>query len=269
MTITTSESHRGKHERFIELWLDQVCADRGLPNSVYKVASALAKHRNRASGLAWPSQATLMAATRLGETCVRKGTRLLEAHGHLAVAPGQGRRSTRYRFLIIERAAEKGPEAAEWPEQAETGTRSTSGEGHVHVPVPPAEEMRAGAENGARSSPAEVRARAPDLLKSPFEEKRERQARGRARPPNFANPRGKKSPPPPGPAARPARQPRPRPNTPPSRDPPSGPPAGPARPSTATISSSKGSGRFARGSTSTMRPLGPPTSRRRARPTPP
>ena len=50
------------------------------------------------------------AKTGLSEGTVKRAIRLLERRGYLKVIPDQGRRSSRYQLLLVERAAEKSPE---------------------------------------------------------------------------------------------------------------------------------------------------------------
>ena len=110
MTASTQESRRGEYERFNTAWRDQVRSDRALPCSTYLVADVIAAHVNRKAGEAWPSQARIAAKTGLSEGAIKRAIRLLERRGYLKVIPGQGRRSSRYQLLLVERAAEKSPE---------------------------------------------------------------------------------------------------------------------------------------------------------------
>ena len=106
MTASTQEARRGEYERFNDAWRDQVRTDRTLPCSADLVADVIAAHVNRKTGEAWPSQARIAAKTGLSEGTVKRAIRLLERRGYLKVIPGQGRRSSRYQLLLVERAAE-------------------------------------------------------------------------------------------------------------------------------------------------------------------
>jgi len=84
------------HTRDRFAWLDQVLADRAIPEPAFRVAYALSSFVNRKSGAAWPSHATLAQKTGLGESTVRR------ASGH----PTHGRPS--------------GRRTASWPERHES-----------------------------------------------------------------------------------------------------------------------------------------------------
>ena len=89
------------HTRDRFAWLDQVLADRDIPEPAFRVAYALSSFVNRKSGAAWPSHATLAQKTGLGESTVRRHLATLHTAGHLAVELHRGRNGTnRYRPII-------------------------------------------------------------------------------------------------------------------------------------------------------------------------
>ena len=89
------------HTRDRFAWLDQVLADRAIPEPAFRVAYALSSFVNRKSGAAWPSHATLAQKTGLGESTVRRHLATLHTAGHLAVELHRGRNGTnRYRPII-------------------------------------------------------------------------------------------------------------------------------------------------------------------------
>jgi len=89
------------HTRDRFAWLDQVLADRAIPEPAFRVAYALSSFVNRKSGAAWPSHATLAQKTGLGESTVRRHLVSLHTAGHLAVELHRGRNGTnRYRPII-------------------------------------------------------------------------------------------------------------------------------------------------------------------------
>lgn len=92
------------HEtRDIFLWLNQVLADHALPLNAFRLAYAIAQHINRASGKAWPSQATLAARAGLDPRSVRRLSTKLEGAGHISVDVHHGRNQTNvYRLLMTE-----------------------------------------------------------------------------------------------------------------------------------------------------------------------
>jgi hypothetical protein len=107
------------HTRDRFAWLDQVLADRVIPDPAFRVAYALSSFVNRKSGAAWPSHATLAQKTGLGESTVRRHLVTLHSAGHLAVELHRGRNGTnRYRPIIrLASAAENGnAESDEAPE---------------------------------------------------------------------------------------------------------------------------------------------------------
>jgi|HubBroStandDraft_6_1064221.scaffolds.fasta_scaffold207090_2 DNA-binding MarR family transcriptional regulator len=198
------------------------------------------------------------AKTGLSEGTVKRAIRLLERRGYLKVIPDQGRRSSRYQLLLVERAAEKSPElnasiaagtgSDRAPQRVQTAPREESPATPGLLREPLTEEGEKDGRASARDSPI-LRIREG---RQPRLDRRARRSRpGRGQPRAHRTAWLKRNPP----AAR---------NPLPSRKGPATP--GPAaRLRTPAISSSRRSGRCARGSTSTMRPLGPPTSRRRAR----
>jgi hypothetical protein len=82
-------------------WLDQVAADPAVTAAGFVLAYRIAKHLNRGTGDAWPSQVTLAAEARMTVRGVRGLSDQLEAAGHLSVLASQGRgHSCRYRPVI-------------------------------------------------------------------------------------------------------------------------------------------------------------------------
>src|SRR6516225_641676 len=89
------------HTRDRFAWLDQVLADRAIPEPAFRVAYALSSFVNRKIGAAWPSHATLAQKTGLAESTVRRHLVSLHTAGHLAVELHRGRNGTnRYRPII-------------------------------------------------------------------------------------------------------------------------------------------------------------------------
>ena len=82
------------HTRDRFAWLDQVLADRAIPEPAFRVAYALSSFVNRKIGAAWPSHATLAQKTGLGESTVRRHLVTLHTAGHLAVELHRGRNGT-------------------------------------------------------------------------------------------------------------------------------------------------------------------------------
>lgn len=102
-------------------WLDQVAADPAVTAAGFLLAYRIAKHLNRGTGDAWPSQATLAAEARMTVRGVRGLSDQLEAAGHLSVLASQGRgHSCRYRPILRDEPAEPSPE----PEQSAFATSS-------------------------------------------------------------------------------------------------------------------------------------------------
>jgi hypothetical protein len=84
-------------------WRDQILRNEKLPPSAFKVAYFLSqKFNENEGGLAWPSCATIGAATGLSEPSVLRLVGQLEAHGHLVIEAGQQGRghSNRYRMVL-------------------------------------------------------------------------------------------------------------------------------------------------------------------------
>ena len=102
--MTTTTTLKGEHEAFVSAFLRQVRRDPDLPSSGYRVAAEIAEHLNRRSRTAWPCQARLIANTGLSEATVKRALGLLRSRGYLDLEPGEGRRSTVYRLLIVDRA---------------------------------------------------------------------------------------------------------------------------------------------------------------------
>jgi hypothetical protein len=82
-------------------WIDKVLADHSLPARALHVALVIARHVNRQSRIAWPSQSTIAASIGFHEhgRGVRDLIHALESHGFLEVSkPGRGG-SSRYRLI--------------------------------------------------------------------------------------------------------------------------------------------------------------------------
>jgi hypothetical protein len=91
-------------------WLDQVAADPAVTAAGFVLAYRIAKHLNRGTGDAWPSQATLAAEARMTVRGVRGLSDQLEAGGHLSVVASQGRgHSCRYRPVLRDVQDEPAP----------------------------------------------------------------------------------------------------------------------------------------------------------------
>lgn len=65
-------------------WLERVQDHPGLPQTAFSVAFALSRHMNRASGDAWPSQATIGAMAGVKARQVRNLIRALADAGLVA-----------------------------------------------------------------------------------------------------------------------------------------------------------------------------------------
>ncbi len=79
-------------------WLRQIAYDADLTPFAMRVAVALTRYFNRATGDAYPSQETLAADLSASSDGVRKAVIQLEAAGHLQVIRGRGRTNhNRYR----------------------------------------------------------------------------------------------------------------------------------------------------------------------------
>jgi hypothetical protein len=100
---TTTTTLKGDYEAFVSAFLRQVRRDPDLPSSGYRVAAEIAEHLNRKSRAAWPCQARLVANTGLSEATVKRVIGLLRQRGYLDLEPGEGRRSTVYRLVIVDR----------------------------------------------------------------------------------------------------------------------------------------------------------------------
>lgn len=77
-------------------WVERIAADNRLPPSSLRVAVFIAKHLNRASGDAWPSQERLAAETCLPERTVCYGIKALCDFGYLEKRRAGFGRSNRY-----------------------------------------------------------------------------------------------------------------------------------------------------------------------------
>jgi hypothetical protein len=83
------------------LWLDQIADDPAVTAAGFLLAYKIAKHINRGTGEAWPSQPLLAAEVRLSVRSIRDLSDQLEAAGHLTVIASRGRGSScRYRPIL-------------------------------------------------------------------------------------------------------------------------------------------------------------------------
>jgi len=73
------------------LWLDQVAGDPTVTAAGFRLAYLIAKHINRSTGDAWPSQPLLATEARLSVRSIRDLTDQLEAAGHLKITGSHGR----------------------------------------------------------------------------------------------------------------------------------------------------------------------------------
>jgi hypothetical protein len=82
-------------------WLDQIAADPAVTAAGFLLAYRIAKHFNRGTGEAWPSQPLLATEVRLSVRSIRDLSDQLEAAGHLTVIASRGRGSScRYRPIL-------------------------------------------------------------------------------------------------------------------------------------------------------------------------
>jgi hypothetical protein len=82
-------------------WLDQIADDPAVTAAGFLLAYRIAKHINRGTGDAWPSQPLLATEARLSVRSIRDLSDQLEAAGHLAVTASRGRGSScRYRPIL-------------------------------------------------------------------------------------------------------------------------------------------------------------------------
>jgi hypothetical protein len=82
-------------------WLDQIAADPAVTAAGFLLAYRIAKHINRGTGDAWPSQPLLATEARLSVRSIRDLSDQLEAAGHLTVTASRGRGSScRYRPIL-------------------------------------------------------------------------------------------------------------------------------------------------------------------------
>jgi hypothetical protein len=110
-------------------WLDQVAADPQVSAAGFVLAYRIAKHINRGTGDAWPSQATLAAEARLTVRSIRDLSAQLEAAGHLIIVGSRGRGvSCRYRWILRAEPDQPEPES-----ETETGIEAAA---VVHAPAP-------------------------------------------------------------------------------------------------------------------------------------
>jgi hypothetical protein len=120
-------------------WLDQVAADPAVTAAGFLLAYRIAKHINRGTGDAWPSQPLLATEARLSVRSIRDLTDQLEAAGHLTIIGSRGRgHSCRYRPILRAEPdhIEAGAEAETEEGEAEAGIDSAT----IDTPAPDAQE---------------------------------------------------------------------------------------------------------------------------------
>jgi hypothetical protein len=92
-------------------WLDQITADPAVTPAGFVLAYWIAKHINRNSGDAWPSQPLLATEMRLSVRTVRALVDQLERAGHLTVIASRGRgHSCRYRPILRAEPSKEEPD---------------------------------------------------------------------------------------------------------------------------------------------------------------
>ena len=84
-------------------WIEQVQDDREMGPAGVSVAVAIARHLNRRTGVAYPSQTTLAGKVGIQPRQLRNVLRRLETAGHLIVEAGGFQRPDTYRPAITER----------------------------------------------------------------------------------------------------------------------------------------------------------------------
>src|SRR6516162_6935935 len=90
------------HTRDRFIWLDQVLADRDIPDSAFRLAYAITSFINRGARYAWPSHATLAKQIGFDDRSIRRCVAILQQAGHLDVESGGGRHKTnRYRPILL------------------------------------------------------------------------------------------------------------------------------------------------------------------------
>jgi hypothetical protein len=88
--------------RHLFAWLQQVAADRALPNTAAGVAIAIGKFINRKSGEAWPTQETLANVLGITVRAVQRNLAALADRGHLSITVARGRhKPNTYRTILI------------------------------------------------------------------------------------------------------------------------------------------------------------------------
>jgi hypothetical protein len=115
-------------------WLDQIAADPTVTAAGFVLAYRIAKHINRGTGDAWPSQPLLATEARLSVRSIRDLSDQLEAAGHLTVTASRGRGSScRYRPILhaepeapSEPEGETGPEPETMPDTSDFATADTT-----------------------------------------------------------------------------------------------------------------------------------------------
>jgi hypothetical protein len=110
-------------------WLDQIAADPAVTAAGFLLAYRIAKHINRETGDAWPSQPLLATEMRLTVRSVRELSDQLEAAGHLNVIASRGRgHSCRYRLILKAGPVQPAPEPDEEPPAGQSEDRKLSAE---------------------------------------------------------------------------------------------------------------------------------------------
>lgn len=116
-------------------WLEQVQDDGELSATVFAVAFGIARHLNRETGDAWPSQATLGEMAGVSDRQVRKLLKILHTQGHLDIQTGGFHRPDRYRPILKDRNSssshDRNHSSALTPQDRNSSSRETG------TPVPP------------------------------------------------------------------------------------------------------------------------------------
>lgn len=116
-------------------WLEQVQDDAALSATAFAVAFGIARHLNRETGDAWPSQATLGEMAGVSDRQIRKLLKLLQCQGHLDIQTGGFHRPDRYRPILRDRNSssshDRNHSSALTPQDRNSSSRETG------TPVPP------------------------------------------------------------------------------------------------------------------------------------
>jgi hypothetical protein len=129
-------------------WLDQVLADKTLPDTDFKVAYVIGQHVNASLGVAWPSAMRIAEVASVDKATVLRSVDRLQKAGHIAVEPGkQGRgHANRYRLILKGAPAhlfEDGKGAVDDLKGAFGGSKRCAGAPEPIEPINNLEETRA------------------------------------------------------------------------------------------------------------------------------